>query len=143
MEPKRVFIDSNIFLNILLKEEKDFEPSFELLKSIEKGEYVGMTTLVNLMEILFILRKISKNNKKSIDTVENLFQIQNLNVMIPNEFNITEAYLLQRDFGLNPNDAIFVSVAKNNSDVFVTRDLELKKRSSKIIKCLKPEGLKK
>jgi len=143
MEPKRIFIDSNVFLNVLLKEGKDFETSFELLKSIEKGRYTGITTLVNLMEILFILRKISKNDKKNIDTVESLFQIPNLNVMIPNEFNITEAYLLQRDFGLNPNDAIFVSIAKSNSDVIITRDLELKNSSSKIIKCLRPEELEK
>lgn len=54
---RRVFIDSNIFLNFLLKEERLYEGSKLLLLRIEKGDIEGITTLINIMEILAVLRK--------------------------------------------------------------------------------------
>jgi len=43
---KRIFIDSNIFLNFLLKEEGSYEGSKHLLTRIEKGDMEGVTTLI-------------------------------------------------------------------------------------------------
>jgi len=54
---QKVFIDSNIFLNFLLKEEQAYKGSKHLLMKIERGELEGVTTLINIMEVLAILRK--------------------------------------------------------------------------------------
>jgi predicted nucleic acid-binding protein len=43
---RKAFLDSNIFLNFLLKEEESYKGSKHLLIKIERGELEGVTTLV-------------------------------------------------------------------------------------------------
>ncbi len=140
MEIRKLFIDSNISLNILLEERRDYENSIKLLKDVENKKFIGVTTLINLMEILFVLRKVCKD-AELIKTVENFFEIENLKVIIPNEFHVLEAYNLQKKFKFHPNDAIFVSVAKSETEVIVTRDEELRRNASVIVKCITPEEI--
>lgn len=142
MEVKRIFIDSNIFLNILLEESEDYKASVKLLKDVENNKFTAVTTLLNIMEILFVLRRIYKeNDKEIIESVEKLFEIKNLKVAIPSEFHIIEAYNLQKMFRFQPNDAIFISIARSESDIIATRDEELKDKSSSLIECLTPEEI--
>lgn len=93
---KRVFIDSNIFLNFLLKEDS-YEGSKRLLTRIEKGEMEGITTLINIMEILAVLRKRSRTrDSEIIKDVETIGEIQNLEIIIPNEIHIAQAFEIQK-----------------------------------------------
>lgn len=139
---KRVFIDSNIFLNFLLKEERLYEGSRHLLLRIEKGDIEGITTLINIMEILAVLRKRSKTKDSEIvKDVEIIGEIQNLGIVIPNEIHIAQAFEIQKKSKLLPIDAILVSIAKDFSDIFVSRDVELKQKASDFIKLAEPEDL--
>lgn len=139
---ERVFIDSNIFLNFLLKEEGLYEGSKLLLMRIEKGEIEGITTLINIMEILAVLRKRSRiKDSEIVNDIEKIGEIQNLEIIIPNEIHIAQAFEIQKKYKLMPTDAILVSTANGIADVFVTRDAELKRKASHLIRIVEPEDL--
>lgn len=138
----RVFVDSNIFLNFLLKEDGFYEGSKHLLSRIEKGDIEGTTTLINVMEILAALRKRSKiKDTEIVKDVEKICEIQNLEIIIPNEIHITQAFEIQKKSKLLPIDAILVSTARDFSDIFVSRDVELKRKASSFITVAEPEDL--
>ena len=131
---KRIFIDSNIFLNFLLKEEGSYESSKHLLTRIEKGYMEGVTTVINIMEILAVLRKRSRaKDSQIIKDIETIGEIQNLEIIIPNEIHIAQAFEIQKKTKLLPTDAILISTAKDFSDTFVSRDAELKQKASSFI----------
>src|SRR3989304_2705612 len=135
---KRVFIDSNIFLNFLLREEGLYEGSRSLLTRIEKGDMEGITTLINIMEILSVLRKRSTaKDSEIVKDVEKIGEIQNLEIIIPSEIHIAQALEIQKITKLLPTDAILISTAKDFSDVFVSRAAEL----SGFIAVVEPEEL--
>ena len=139
---KRIFIDSNIFLNFLLKEEGSYEGSKHLLTRIEKGDMEGVTTIINIMEILAVLRKRSRaKDSQIIKDIETIGEIQNLEIIIPNEIHIAQAFEIQKKTKLLPTDAILISTAKDFSDTFVSRDAELKQKASSFISIVKPEEL--
>ena len=139
---KRVFIDSNIFLNFLLREEGLYEGSKSLLTRIEKGDMEGLTTLINIMEILSVLRKRSTaKDSEIVKDVEKIGEIQNLEIIIPSEIHIAQALEIQKITKLLPTDAILISTAKDFSDVFVSRDAELKRKASGFIAVVEPEEL--
>jgi predicted nucleic acid-binding protein len=139
---KKAFIDSNIFLNFLLKEEQFYKDSKQLLIRIERGELEGVTTLINIMEVLAILRKKSHaKDTELIRDVEKIGEIQNLEIIIPNEIHIAEAFEIQKKSKILPTDSILVSIAKDFADVFVSRDKELKRKASSFIPVIEPEDL--
>ncbi len=140
--PKRVFIDSNIFLNFLLKEETFYGGAKKVLSQIEKGNMDGITTIINIMEILAVLRKRAKTrDSEIIKDVENIGEIQNLDIIIPNEIHIAQAFEIQKKTKLMPIDAILISTARDFSEVFISRDVELKKKASDVISVIAPEDL--
>jgi len=140
--PKRAFLDSNIFLNFLLKEEGFYEGAKHLLIQIEKGDMEGITTIINIMEILAVLRKRAKTrDSEIIKDVEKIGEIQNLEIIIPNEIHIAQAFEIQKKTKLMPIDAILISTARDFSEVFISRDNELKKRASGFISITEPEDL--
>ena len=139
---KKAFIDSNIFLNFLLKEEQFYKDSKQLLIRIERGELEGVTTLINIMEVLAILRKKSHvKDTELIRDVEKIGEIQNLEIIIPNEIHIAQAFEIQKKSKILPTDSILVSIAKDFADVFVSRDKELKRKASSFIPVIEPDDL--
>jgi len=62
MESIKTFLDTDVILNWLCKEatkegETLSEAPYEILKKAEKEEIVLYTTLINIMEIRFVLRR--------------------------------------------------------------------------------------
>ena len=142
MPLKIIFIDSNIFLNFLLKEKDFYEGSRKLLGNLESGQMEGITTLLNLMEVLAVLRKYSRRNDAAIiRDVEELGEMSNLHVVIPNEVHIAEAYNFQKQLKLLPADSILLAVACDFAEVFITRDEELSRKAKAILPMAKPEDL--
>lgn len=102
----------------------------------------GITTLINIMEILAVLRKRSKaRDGEIVRDVETIGEIQNLEIIIPNEIHIAQAFEIQKKTKLLPTDALLISTAKDFSEIFVSRDIELKQKASGFISVLKPEEL--
>ncbi|MBI5788536.1 MAG: type II toxin-antitoxin system VapC family toxin [Candidatus Schekmanbacteria bacterium] len=142
MPLKTIFIDSNIFLNFLLKEKDLYEGSKKILENLESGRVQGITTLLNLMEILAVLRKYSQRDDAFIiKDVEELGEMNNLQIVIPSEVHIAEAYNIQKQLKLLPADSILLAVACDFAEVFITRDEELIKKAKALLPTVKPEDL--
>lgn len=102
----------------------------------------GITTLINIMEILSVLRKRARaKDSEIVKDAETIGEIQNLQIIIPNEIHIAQALEIQKKTKLLPTDAILISTARDFSDVFVSRDVELKQKASSFISVVKPEEL--
>ena len=94
------------------------------------------------MEVLAILRKKSHvKDTELIRDVEKIGEIQNLEIIIPNEIHIAQAFEIQKKSKILPTDSILVSIAKDFADVFVSRDKELKRKASSFIPVIEPEDL--
>ncbi len=92
---------------------------------IEKGKISGATSLINLMEITFVLRR--KKKWKDEDIVPKVGMIQempNFAVLIPTEADIIAAYNLQTLFRLDPFDSMYFAITRNKVDHIITRDAE-------------------
>lgn len=64
---RSVFIDTNIFLRSLVKEdEKSFNDSFKFLRKISEGKIKAYTSTLVLMEINFVLSSFYKFKKETI-----------------------------------------------------------------------------
>ncbi len=62
---KVLYIDTNIFLNLLLKEELFIEKSRKLINMINNKEFKGITSILTLMEIYRVLQKQNVKNKNN------------------------------------------------------------------------------
>lgn len=140
MVMQKIFLDSNIFLNLLLKDEF-FEGSKKLFEKIENNEIKAMTSLINLMEVLAVLRKkSSKSDKEIIKDVEQLGEMKNLFIIVPNEFHIADAFEIQKQIKTLPTDSILISIARDFSEAFITRDKELQRKAGLFIPSISPEA---
>ncbi len=131
MESIRVFLDTDVLINWLAKEtdpntgEKLWEQPYRILKMIERGRISGATSLINLMEIIFVLRR--KKKWKDEDIVSRVGMIQEMPgfaILIPTEADMIAAYNLQTVFRLDPFDSIYFSIARNKADHLITRDVD-------------------
>lgn len=94
------------------------------------------------MEILAVLRRRSKiKDSEILKDIEIIGEIQNLEIVIPSEIHIAQAFEIQKKSKLLPIDAILISITKDFSDIFVSRDVELKRKASDFVKVAEPEDL--
>ena len=127
----RVFLDTDVLINWLAKEVdpntgmKLWEKPYRILKMIEKGKISGATSLINLMEIIFVLRR--KKRWRDEDIVSRVGMIQEMPgfaILIPTESDMIAAYNLQTVFRLDPFDSVYFAMARNKVDHLITRDAE-------------------
>lgn len=113
------FIDTNIFLRVLIKEnELAFNQSYKILELVKSGEIKAFTSSLVLAEINFVLGKIYKFTKKEI--IKSLKSILNLkNLKISDKGNISAGIFLYENHNVKfidtliaANDVILKSKAK-------------------------------
>ena len=126
-----VFLDSDILINWLAKEvdsktgEELWRAPHKLLKKIEEGELAGFTSVINLMEIIFVLRRKKKwKDDKIISTIGMIRKIPNFSVLIPTEADMISAYNLQSVFSLDPFNSIYYAISRKRMsiDYIISRD---------------------
>ena len=99
----KVYIDSDVILDVLLARENFATESGQILNLSEKGLISGTTTLLAIANIHYILRRY--DNKKAIKTIRTLREI--LNVM-----PLTDKELLM---ALNSNFKDFEDAIQNSA----------------------------
>ncbi len=128
MESIKTFLDTDVILNWLCKEttkegETLWEAPYEILKKAEKEEIVLYTTLINIMEIRFVLRRKKRWTKLEIEEViRDLGEIDNFGIIIPEETDLITGFNFQASHMLDPFDAIYLSVVDKISGFLVSRD---------------------
>ncbi len=137
---EKLYLDSNILLNVLLEEEEFVDSSFKLLQKIEAGEYSAVTSLLTIMEIHRILQKYGKKEGEISEVIQKIPSV-GIEIILPERDDIISSYEFVRNHKIDPVDSIHLSIAMESSTVFVTRDVELTKKISSVIKVVNPEDL--
>jgi len=106
------FVDSNIFLRVLLRdEERSFNDCLKFLNKIKKGEINALTSNLVLAEINWILLRIYKLQKSEI--IEGLVSILSLkNLKIRDKFQPQFAIKIYNNFPVKFIDALIASNPK-------------------------------
>jgi len=129
MENISVFLDTDVLINWLAKEvdpntgEELWRAPLRILKEIEVGELSGFTSIINLMEIIFVLRRKKRwKDEKIISTIGRIREIPNFSVLIPTEADMISAYSIQTVFALDPFNSIYYSISRRRIDYIIPRD---------------------
>jgi len=124
-----VFLDTDVLINWLAKEvdpntgEELWRAPLKILKEIEAGKISGFTSIINLMEIIFVLRRKKRwKDEEIISTIGRVREIPNFSVLIPTEADMISAYSIQTVFSLDPFNSIYYSISKRRIDYIVSRD---------------------
>ncbi|BBJ28371.1 type II toxin-antitoxin system VapC family toxin [Athalassotoga saccharophila] len=131
-------LDTDVLLNWLCKEvtpggEVLWKSPYKILKKAEAGKVNLYTTIVNLMEIRFVLRRRKKWNYSEIEkTLTDLQKINNFEIILPDATDMITGFNLQSKYGLDPFDAIYLGISVRLPTLLVTRDKEFTKLANKV-----------
>jgi predicted nucleic-acid-binding protein len=86
-ESKLYFIDTNIFLRVLVQENKtSFEDCFKILEMIKYGEIKAFTNSLVLAEINWVLSGLYKFSKeKTVEAIRSILNLKNLKIIDKSE----------------------------------------------------------
>ena len=70
----RVFVDTNVFLDVILKRE-GFEGSLIVLNAIEKGIFDGVVLDITILNIDYIAKKQVANIREFLGFVNSVFEV--------------------------------------------------------------------
>lgn len=136
----KVYIDTNIFLNVLLEENGFFEKSANFFEKINSEKLIGITSIFTVMEIARILQK---HNAETNRIKEMIFDLRNskIETIVPSEMTLLNSLDFVIELKIDPTDALHLAVAVNDADVFITRDIEFAKRITQKIEVKLPEEI--
>lgn len=145
MEPQRIFLDTDVVVNWLVRETETgsgkelWKAPYEIVKLAEQQAVLAFISLTTLMEIRYLLRR-----KKSYDAAqieEDLAKVTAVfDVIIPDEISLLRANSLQTEHPLDPFDAVHLSLAVGAKPVtLLSRDGDFIKLSRQFIDTATPE----
>ena len=113
----KLYIDSDIILDLLLKRYDYYNNAAELMTKIDKRKYKGYTTPLVIANIHYIMTNFC-GKKKSINNIRKLRKL--ISILSIDEKIVDEALLSDNtDF----EDAIqYITSEKNNIDFIITRN---------------------
>ncbi len=117
----KIFLDTNIFLDLLLKREF-YKEALEILDGVDNGQWRGYVLDITVLNINYVAKKQMKNIREFIQLLADTFTIVGADNAI-----IEEALALENsDF----EDSVQYIVAKNLAcDVIVTNDKDFVQNS--------------
>lgn len=128
-EDKKYFIDTNIFLRVLVKEdEKSFIDCVNFLEKIKNGKAKGYTSSLVLAEINWVLMSFYKFPKdRVIEALEGVMALKGLKII--DKGDITLAVKLYRQNKIKFIDAMIASldIVANKSVTIVSYDKDFEK----------------
>ena len=112
----KIFIDSDIILDLLLKRNK-YEDAAKLITKIVDNQFIGYTTPIVIANIHYIMTKL-ENKTKSIENIKKLRKIISL-LTVDEKIIDATLELGATDF----EDSIqFITAEKNKLDFIITRN---------------------
>lgn len=147
MAKSNIFLDTDVILNWLTKEVdqntgfKLWKCPYEIMKFVENGEINAYTSITNLFEIRFVLRRKKKCPEIKIKNfVSNLYD--NITIEIPDYVDLLTANKLQDNYAFDPFDSIALGIVQSmpEESILVSRDGAFRELSAKCgIKAETPE----
>lgn len=127
-KPPKVFFDTDVVINWLAKEvdpetgEKLWVAPYRIIKLLEGGEVEGYSSLINIMEIRFVLRRKKDHSEEKIRELLEEFR-EKFIVEVPDNLDLLEADKLQREYPLDPFDSIYFALSEIiTNEILLTRD---------------------
>ena len=114
----KVLIDTNIILDVLLKQEPFYKDSFVIFQLADSKSIKGILAAVSMTNVFFLLRKARKDIN---DVYQIMDKLTTLFTVAPvNGTTVSNALVLRwKDF----EDAVqFVAAKENNVDYIITRN---------------------
>ena len=137
----KCYIDTHIFLNVIFNEQLFVTSSTQLLRKIQEGKLVGITSSVTEAEIALDL--VKTGNREKIDQALGLIEsMMNLTICPLDSWTAKLAVKLILDSGITIHDAYHSATAiEHKAHIFVTRDKSLREKLKKVVKVSEPESL--
>jgi predicted nucleic acid-binding protein len=136
-----VYVDTNVFLNVVYK-ESDFErSSAELLNRIQEGKIVAVTSSVTSLEIILDM-DLSGFRDQTEAAVAAVEDIRCLSIVpLDQEMAKSSARHILKD-RITVHDAYHLATALGSQVLyFVTRDAALSRKIKKYVKVVTPEEI--
>ncbi len=127
MEKLKVLIDSDVLLNWLTKEHESitgknlWEAPYRIMSLAQNKNLICYVSLVSLLELQFVLRRKKKRSEEDIEIDLDLI-VNELDILIPDEVTLVQAYSLQKEHFLDPFDSILLSQLIGHDISLVSRD---------------------
>jgi len=133
------YLDTNIFLNVIYREEGLYEKSRDFLQRIDDREHEALTSSITLLEVALDMAKsgFAELTDKALASIED---IQNLDLISLDSVMTKQAAAFVLGDNLTIHDAYHLSTSLcRKAEAFVTRDGELQKKIRRYIKVVTPE----
>ncbi len=125
-----VFIDANIFLEIILKDKKS-EECKKFLNKIISGEILGITSDFIVFTCLLQIQHKTKDLNKMKDFIIFINSIFSLKIMKSSLSNLMKTINFMQEYKLDFDDALVISCMKsNNINTLVSLDKDFDKVKS-------------
>ncbi len=134
-----LYLDTNIFLNVIYKEPKFESKSAELLRKIQAGELTAVTSAITLLEIMLDMATtaFAQQTEIALATLEDLRALTI--VSLDGTMSKMAAKCVLED-KLTIHDAYHLATSLSvRTSYFVTRDARLAKKIGKYIIIVEPE----
>ena len=135
----KIYLDTNIFLNVIYKEPKFKPKSADLLRRVQAEEVAATTSAVTLLEIILDMTSsgFADQTEVSIASIEDLRAL----TITPLDSAMSKAaatYVLEDKITIH--DAYHLATAVHSKVLyFVTRDVVLSKKIRAHVKVVTPE----
>lgn len=144
MEIVKVYVDSNVFLNVWFEELLRLSPAFyysrKLLDAILECRF---RLVISDLTVKELSRKTNLPKETIIEEYLKPYEmVGKLTIIETTKENIREANEISRTYRLHASDALHALVAKKEGCILVTRDVELRTTARRIsVKSSLPEEL--
>lgn len=136
-----LYLDSNIFLNVIYREAPLNEASGKLLEKVELGELQALTSAVTILEVKLVMARLGDWSAAG-RAAAIIKDLKNLRIVPLNESTDDLAADHVVEDKITVHDAYHLATAvTEKAEIFVTRDEELGVKIRRYIKVMAPEEL--
>ncbi len=120
MKKLRVFIDTNVILDLLLERDGFYEYAAKIFEMSAQEKITLYTSAISISNIFYIIRKEIKNRKKVKEYISDLTDI--IRIVSVDEQTVRNA--LKTDFTDFEDSLQYISARQNDMDCMVTRNVK-------------------
>ncbi len=122
----KVYLDSTVFLNVLLGTDEASRGYEKILNLLKDGKFEGFTSTLTYDEIFWKVKRM-RSRPAAIDACDIFLTIPNLKFIEVNLEIIWAAHKLLQKYELAPRDAIHAAAALNKGCVMLSSDADFDK----------------
>lgn len=132
------YVDTNIFLNIIYREQGFYEKSVDFLQKVHSGKHQALTSSITLLEVTLDMAESGYIGltDKAVASIED---VRNLDIVSLDKIMTKQAATFVLKDNLTIHDAYHLATALcQKAGAFVTRDEELQRKISRYVKTVTP-----